>query len=204
MRFCLAVLAAVIAATSPAYSAIVPCNFFPDGAASCDALAPALIPGAKEVHLAQGGTYKASLIFDAPLAFPVDIEIYTEAHFDVYDAAGNLTFGNAGGAGYQLLFETLSAGITKASFVYSVPDFLVVTPSQYAAPPDNGVMDVFGVAGGFTLNTYGPPPPRFTLDVTKITSVPEPESWFMMVAGFGMIGGLIRRLQKSHAAQTMA
>jgi len=33
---------------------------------------------------------------------------------------------------------------------------------------------------------------RTPLAVTKIRSVPEPSSWMMMVAGFGILGGMLR------------
>ena len=40
---------------------------------------------------------------------------------------------------------------------------------------------------GKTLNS------RYSIAITDAATVPEPASWALMIAGFGMVGGAIRR-----------
>ena len=47
--------------------------------------------------------------------------------------------------------------------------------------------DALGASTGKTLNS------RYSIAVTDAATVPEPASWALMIAGFGMVGGAIRR-----------
>jgi hypothetical protein len=68
-----------------------------------------------------------------------------------------------------------------------------------------GGTGLFANATGSFLGTgeihfaSGPPTATLTISdgVIKVASVPEPASWAMMVGGFGLIGGVMRRLRRA-------
>jgi len=56
-----------------------------------------------------------------------------------------------------------------------------------------------GVINGLVFRTIVPPPSDYrTFETRDVRDVPEPATWAMMLAGFGLIGGALRR----HARRT--
>lgn len=63
-----------------------------------------------------------------------------------------------------------------------------------------GLPPIFGGPGLPPALPFGGPPPPIALGIlppVTVAAVPEPASWAMMIAGLGMIGGLMRRRRRT-------
>jgi hypothetical protein len=112
-----------------------------------------------------------------------------------------------GGTGYQVLGISGTRGVDAITFDTSTFNDEIFFPANASG----NVVDEFGldfIAGGVTYNLY-----KFTTDfayhefdggtgrivfndsltLTQVRAVPEPASWALMVAGFGAVGGAMRR-----------
>jgi len=58
----------------------------------------------------------------------------------------------------------------------------------------------FGAGAGITGGAYGPSLDNVSVVGTAVAAVPEPASWAMMIAGFGLVGGTMRRRHSVLAA----
>lgn len=63
-------------------------------------------------------------------------------------------------------------------------------------------------AGGFSINSFLSVPASYTLypvpPANIAAPVPEPTSWAMMIGGFGLMGGLMRRRQQANVRYSLA
>ena len=59
-----------------------------------------------------------------------------------------------------------------------------------ASPTFN--IGTYDFSGGFKSADDTTTPISFTVTISDASAVPEPSTWMMLVAGFGMIGGAIR------------
>ncbi|MEW5687978.1 MAG: PEPxxWA-CTERM sorting domain-containing protein [Pseudomonadota bacterium] len=101
------------------------------------------------------------------------------AYFLVLDGPPGPAVGNAswiGGAGPADTVE-LAAGFTLGSYYHA---------TQFDDP-----LSVFGPASSFVV-TPGDPRLVFELD-GRVAGVPEPATWLMLIAGFGLMGTTLRR-----------
>jgi len=197
MRFAIALIAIGLA-SAPANAAKLFCSAW-DGEfaiASCP-LPKASLPF-KEVHISEPGTYTATVNFSAPLSEVLHIFGYRDFHFDIYNPAGKLIDGNNG---FDSFFTDLEipAGLTGFSLQYSVPRISSTKTDWF----DNGEIDraFYGTSNYFLLEG-GTRPPSFTFNISRISprAVPEPASWAMMLAGFGLAGAAMRKRKESKIA----
>ena len=95
-------------------------------------------------------------------------------------------------------------GTQYASFTSPSIDSSISQQSFVGLRANDGTNNFFGFAylSGRTLVGYGYESIANTA-VTATTAVPEPTSWTMMIGGFGIMGGLMRR-RKSKIATTVA
>jgi len=97
-----------------------------------------------------------------------------------------LTGGGGGGGGPPVLPGTPPGG--------SGPPVLPGTPPPAGPPALPGIPPPGGGGGVFVpppiITTVVPPPPPAT------SAVPEPASWAMMLVGFAMVGGALRRKRR--------
>jgi hypothetical protein len=103
-----------------------------------------------------------------------------------YDVS--LRYGALGGAGTQGINLNISDGFGFAFFVSAINDldatFTTFTTSFIA----NNTSTVIGFS-----NFSGPDGIDPILDDVSVTTVPEPASWAMLIAGFGLVGAVARR-----------
>jgi hypothetical protein len=108
-------------------------------------------------------------------------------------------FGNAIGFNFNSYFDTMDTGVifSGAGFANNllVP-FRSLATNFFGVISDGpiGTINVTSTAQTFDFVSYTlqtavvpPPPPPPPL------AVPEPETWVMLVGGFGLIGGVLRR-----------
>lgn len=103
---------------------------------------------------------------------------------------GTVTYGPTGTQYASFTSPTIDSSISQLSFV--------------GLRSNDGTNNFFGFAylSGRTLVGYGYESIANTA-VTATTAVPEPASWTMMIGGFGIMGGVMRR-RKSKIATTVA
>ena len=103
---------------------------------------------------------------------------------------GTVTYGPTGTQYASFTSPTIDSSISQLSFV--------------GLRANDGTNNFFGFAylSGRTLVGYGYESIANTA-VTATTAVPEPASWTMMIGGFGIMGGVMRR-RKSKIATTVA
>ena len=113
--------------------------------------------------------------------------------------------------------------MTAAGQLYSLSFDLAVTPPDF---PDEGLYEAYAVSFNNAVLGSGNPtsgfhyqhfaynvtgtggsdqisfafqnqPAYFALDNISLSAVPEPATWAMMIGGFGMVGGAMRRRRSS-------
>jgi hypothetical protein len=139
------------------------------------------IPGVDEVLIDHPGVFRADLNFELPLENDAVLSGYRMYHTDFYSASGEIVLG-VDEPGDIFFSETIiPTGTTRYSFQYAVPDFL------WGSDRVNRV--VYGTNNDFQIMG---PIPRFKIELSRLNAVPEPASWAMMIAGFGLIGATLR------------
>jgi hypothetical protein len=106
------------------------------------------------------------------------------------------------GASYLLSFDIGNTGGTPSEFVLAWDGITLLDI------PDLDPFPYMTASGGLTATTslttltfgFFQEPDYFFLDNVVLTAIPEPASWALMLAGFGMIGGAMRRRQIALAA----
>jgi hypothetical protein len=145
----------------------------------------------------EGGDTSFSFVTDEPAGGGPTDGIY-HAAFGPIDGYGGIIqeLATTAGSTYFLSFDIASLSDTppNAFFLYwdgiyliddsNFPAFDYVTASGYVTASTNSTTLVFG---------FYNPPSYFLLDNISVTTVPEPASWALMIAGFGMIGAAMRR-----------
>jgi PEP-CTERM motif len=116
-------------------------------------------------------------------------------------ANGNSIFFSSAIGDFSGTFNTVDADGLPANRVLSGYALGTFTPSGIFGSFDGGAASLTlsftqngengAISGGFTLSTPPSPPPP---------SVPEPASWAMLIAGFGLTGAAMRRRRSAVAA----
>jgi hypothetical protein len=106
---------------------------------------------------------------------------------------------------YQLSFDytgnqldAFGGPFTPASFTASVGSLVAnIGPLANNSSSFASYSGIFTTTGPTTLtfsqNAGGDPFRGSILDNVVVASVPEPATWLMMIAGFGLVGGMMRR-----------
>lgn len=114
---------------------------------------------------------------------------------DFYQAAGQQA-GFTGPTTEQ--WSVTFGGVTQLSSLYSLPQGGVGPwQSQHLSFIANATSQVLTF---LAVGTPGGAPPISFLDGVSLTAVPEPATWGLMIAGFGMVGVAARRRVKTLAA----
>jgi hypothetical protein len=101
--------------------------------------------------------------------------------YDVYDYSASITpLTLAAGTWY---FALQNAAIPAGGVYWDINN-----------GPSVAIINVIGNADGFLFP--GTNSTAFTLQSGAAAAVPEPASWAMMIGGFGMVGGALRRRQR--------
>ncbi|QXQ05522.1 PEPxxWA-CTERM sorting domain-containing protein [Sphingosinicellaceae bacterium] len=100
-----------------------------------------------------------------------------------FSADYDLTPGFSGGFSYDNTYAAIFSGLQLYSGTEAAPRFVAGT---YALTQFGS-----GTAGTLTIS-----------DVADVSAVPEPMTWALMVGGFGMVGGAMRRNGKVAVART--
>lgn len=132
----------------------------------------ALPPGANITSATIGGTYGTALFSTSTAGFDIDVD-------------GTVVTGCA-----PLAATCWATGAPLRAFSVALPS------SGFAALLD-GQAALRIIQTNQTVVRYGSP--TLTIDYNMGGAVPEPASWAMMIAGFGMIGGAMRRRQRQQA-----
>jgi hypothetical protein len=116
-------------------------------------------------------------------------------------ANGNSIFFTSAIGDFNGTFNTVDADGLPANRVLSGYALGTFTPSGIYSGFDSGLASLTlsftqngeggAISGGFTLSTPPSPPPSV---------VPEPASWAMLIAGFGLTGAAMRRRRSAVAA----
>ena len=171
-----------------------------------DSAGHALSVGASDLHYTVGGATPVVSGYNYPNAYPAGANFITSGLSDIGPYSYSLSFDLTGLDSSTASLSGLFASDDSAS-VYLNGILLASTP-----PAGFSVFTAFTASSGFlaglntlnfaTYNTGGPE----ALGVANLTgsaralsgtvpAVPEPGTWAMMLAGFGMIGFAARRRQ---------
>lgn len=132
-----------------------------------------------------------SFVLDAkPAPDPYSLGEYS------FDVDTDLTYGSEAAKGYAR-FTALSDDGSYAGGVdvYSYdgqPFIFTMGPLLFEGPTSAPTLKT----GSFSLANYFDPSIPYQLEVTDLTSagaVPEVATWAMMISGFGLVGGMMRR-----------
>jgi PEP-CTERM motif len=113
----------------------------------------------------------------------------------VFAAGSNLLSGTFSGGTITGLTNGKAAQLTGASIAYTSDfiDLTGVTSSSFAISLDNATPSINATTGnaldGFRARASG----AFSADGLTVSAVPEPDSWMMMIVGFGLAGTMLRR-----------
>lgn len=189
-RFMIAAATLLSAGTASATTTI-DFSALPDGAVAN----PLVLPGATFTAVGGYNTYVASLGVLCPSTFPGDGGSCTaplSVAFDTPVSSLSFTF-----IANNLLTVGASVGaieLFSGSTLVGTQDFRVVDTDSFT--PDlvslTGLSSITGVrltTTDFAGLAYG----NFRYNFPATASVPEPASWAMMLAGFGLAGAVMRR-----------
>lgn len=155
------------------------------------ALALALLPAAPAqavlLNFELTGSRNAIFQLDSnpiPTSFSESALIGDQARFD--NVAGN--FNGAPGTASQISFGTsLIAALNINGTSLGFTQF--TGPALFSGPASSPVF----ATGTFTLNSIVSGRSTLTISEAVVAAVPEPASWAMMIAGFGLVGAAMRR-----------
>jgi hypothetical protein len=77
----------------------------------------------------------------------------------------------------------LDGTLLRSSFALNIPT---------AFPENEDIIDLFPALISFVALVEGPDPVFYRI-TTNGSAVPEPESWAMLITGFGLTGAVLRR-----------
>lgn len=126
-------------------------------------------------------SYNFILTANAPSSLS-DAAIYLD-NYDDYVFAYFTTEARSGTGRYSDSFNLIDLGL---DFVLDQNGRLFIEFADFA-PAEAGYADAIWNSGTITIG----------YDLPAATAVPEPATWSMMIAGFGAIGGVMRRRQKA-------
>jgi len=112
---------------------------------------------------------------------------FNASAFAFYDVAGIFTYGTITQTLEDIIFYTsaLDGGFFTSDYVVTTAGPQLFTGSTSAPVLSTGTFALtdYYTGGNLTL----------TVTPVGVSSVPEPASWAMMIGGFGVIGGAMRR-----------
>ena len=150
-----------------------------------------------------GETVLGYLRYGSPYTGPLDLSAFRYVRLDFLD----VTVGDV----FNLNVEFFTPGVSPAKPLYYGLASLnwLFTPSHRSAfldmGPASGAFNFSNVQGiGVLIDRSGSGRNGFTLDRIAFTDtgpgVPEPASWALMIAGFGLVGTFVRRRREMLAA----
>lgn len=134
------------------------------------------------------GTYRLSWIFDRPLGFNPEGEAEGVVIFHVFGWVLDDYEGGEWKRGTSEEFDDYLLVSSSGSRILKIPEPRIYNHDEdgYYQSTDWDYLSGFGLYADYTL--AAPLGYRLTL-----AQVPEPASWAMMIAGFGLVGGALRR-----------
>ena len=123
------------------------------------------------------------------------------ATLNVFVTETNLPTLNGGTLMSSFTSNTLQNNTARISSFYSTTNALyggtLLRTTNFLTPGTSSNVDVVSAAGPFSLTTrydiaFGAGFGNFN-GTANITAVPEPATWGMMIVGFGLMGGALRR-----------
>lgn len=139
--------------------------------------------GARSVDLSGGGPGTLSQTFDTVAGKSYVVTFLLAGNPDGGPVVKPVTVSATGNGSGGYSFDTTGhsrAAMGWQSFTYN-----------FTA---TGISTTLSFASG-AQSAYGP-----ALDGVSVTAVPEPAGWALLIAGFGLVGGQIRRRRRIHAA----
>lgn len=120
-----------------------------------------------------------------------DVNILLSGRDFIFDSIPYITSGFMSPF-FSLNFQSKSEGTTAIELAFNAvhdgANLIAITDGNLIAADSH-----------YTVSLGGPNPPEIGLVAGTITlqsAVPEPASWAMLIAGFGLIGGAMRRRQR--------
>ncbi len=133
------------------------------------------------------GTYQLRFAFSS--AVPWDVTIYSEEHYDMYDAKTLEYFGGNDSA----LFDTREYYTPTRS---GTLQWTIARP--YRRISKNVLSTGYFSGVQADVNFYGDPDTSVTYQF-DVTAVPEPAEWMLLIGGFGLAGAALRRRTRASA-----
>ncbi|MEY2883056.1 MAG: hypothetical protein RL490_780, partial [Pseudomonadota bacterium] len=145
------------------------------------------------ITVAQGDTIKATVTLDQLYTMPASALYTNFLHYFTGSAFPSQSTEVNGS------FNLFNAGTLVATFAYSSSTADQLSSYALISPPDNGAFSFDSFTNDVTITTLATPATidgsAFTYDLvsTAVGGVPEPSTWAMLVLGFGVIGGTLRK-----------
>lgn len=121
-----------------------------------------------------------------------------------FDTTSNLTYrvsfslaGNPDGAPDTKTISTVTTGGASNLFTFSTPGN---TRTDMGWTPYSFTFKASGPSTTLTFASQDPGAYGAALDAVSVSAVPEPASWALMIMGFGLAGGALRRRRSAVAA----
>jgi hypothetical protein len=142
------------------------------------------------ITVSQGDTIESTVDLNAIYTIPA-----SQQHTDFLQYLTSSTFPNEN-TGVDGTFNLYDLGVEVASYGYSSTSSGILASYAALFPPQNGAIQFDSFTNDLTINDLATPA---TLDGSSFEyalvspGVPEPASWALMLVGFGVTGGLVRR-----------
>jgi len=190
MRYTLVAAAAALALSLPSGAEAAGCGKHTSGELSCRFSDRAKIMNFKQSHILVGGTLTVFLNFEEALSAPLEVSYYTDYHYDEYGFHGWIIAGNNG---WDWWTESLAPGSESYTLSLTINHPVVFDGGGW----DDAWIIAIG-RGAMEMTIHAPGNYDWSYEWHPVTDevftpVPEPASWAMMIAGFGMVGAAMRR-----------
>ena len=157
------------------------------------------------------GVYKLEAVSSGPASF--SLETYYDYHWDVFFAPAPRPHGEYIEGNNDLLADFQSFDGQAASVTFTIPRTSIgyfksdaYYRDLYGIPIGTGLYQQIAyenAAFGGYMNSQNGGPVDYSFRITQISAgpIPEPATWAMMIVGFGLTGGLMRRARRTAYAE---
>lgn len=97
-------------------------------------------------------------------------------------------------------YQTMNPSIPVLTLDGSIMDFLACTDSNCTDGFLFGITGVLAYSSGISFGAASEPFNVGNWSMSAVGGVPEPASWAMLIAGFGLVGAVARRRRETTAA----